>query len=575
VGDARARELIDLGTKAFSDKNPLDCLNQEIAENIYPERANFTRELILGEDFSSHLMDSYPVLVRRELGNSISAMLRPKDKPWFRQSTMDDDLDNDPEVAKFLEYMTKVTRAGIYDTRTKFIRATKEADHDFVSFGQPVISVEEAPSRDHLYYRCHHLRDCAWYENEIGDIDHLHRKDKMTARTMRRKFGEKVLHESVKRACEKSPGQMFDLRVVVMPSDEYDYVGEGSKNAKGRKHPFVIVYIDVTNERVLKEGGLPEFLYVVPRWHTIPGSQYAFSPAAMTALPDARMMQDLARIILESGEKAVDPPLAAKAEAVREANIQAGGITWVDLEHDGKISDAFAPVNLNADMRTGFAMRTDVRDLLSKAFFIDKLALPEAGAKMTAYEISQRLEEHVRNLLPLFEPMEAEYNTQLLDKSFALLANMNKFDWSLMPDILSKTETVWRFRNPMQEISERILVSQFQEALEIEAAAAQAGVAAKRINFAIARDDALRGMAGPAKWRKSDDDMAAEAVAATEAVETQEMLGEVAQGAALVDQVSDASMKLGQAMQPRQPVNGGALKTEQPKALPAPKRKAA
>jgi hypothetical protein len=572
VGDSRARELIELGSKLYTDKIPYDSLCQEIAEQLYPERADFTRQIVLGNEFADHLMDSYPLMVRRELGNSISSMLRPKDKPWFRQSTADDDLDNDPEVATFLEYLTKVTRANIYDTRTKFIRATKEGDHDFITFGQPVISIEEAPNRDHLLYKCHHPRDCAWLENEVGEIDHLHRKDKMSARAMKRRFGEKVLHESIKKACEKSPGQLFDLRVIVMPSDEYDYIGSDSKGAKGRKLPYVCVYIDVANEKVLKEGGLPEFLYAVPRWQTIPGWQYAFSQAAMTGLPDARMAQDLARILLESGEKAVDPPLLASGEHVREANLQAGSLSWVDLDGgDRKVSDFLSPMNINSDMRTGFAMRQDIRDMISKAFFIDKLQLPEAGSKMTAYEISQRLEEHVRNLLPLFEPMEVEYNTKLLDKSFALLNNMNKFDWSRMPEQLSGMETSWRFRNPMQDISERVLVTQFQESIQIEMAAKEVGVPVSRTDFARARDDALRGGGGPARWRKSDEAMEAEAGQIAEAAETQELLGDVSQGAALVDQLSDASMKVGQAMQPTPPVNGGALKAAPQKQLPPPR----
>jgi hypothetical protein len=570
MSDKRAQELIQLGSKLYSDKVPLDSLWQEIAEQVYPERADFTTTLSLGEEFADHLMDSYPTMVRRELGNSISAMLRPKDKPWFKQTTMDDDLDNDPEVARFLEYLTKTTRIGIYDPRAKFIRATKEGDHDFVTFGQPVISVEEAPNRDHLYFRCHHLRDCVWLENEIGEIDHLHRKDKITARKMKRAFGEKVLHESVKKACEKEPGKTFEMRVIVMPSDEYDYTKEGSKDGKGRKLPFVCVYIDVENEKILKEAGLPEFLYVVPRWHTIPGSQYAFSPAAMSALPDARMAQDMARIILESGEKAVDPPMVAREEAVREGNLQAGAITWIDTEYDERLGDPFRPIDLKPDMSTGFAMRQDIRDMLAKAFFIDKLALPEAGSKMTAYEISQRLEEHVRNLLPLFEPMEVEYNTKILDKAFALMSNMGRFDWSQMPDKLRGRDVSWRFTNPMQNISERVLVSQFQEALQVELAAAESGAATKRINVNRARDDAIRGIGAPAAWRLSDDEMAAIAAEAEEQAADDALVQEAAMGAELVGKLSDASMKVGQAIQPT-PVNGGALKSTPPKALPPPR----
>ncbi len=217
--DARAQELLDLGNKLFEAKAPLDTLCQEIAENCYPERADFTTQRNLGDDFAAHLSDSFPVLARRELGNSFSAILRPRDKSWFQASTGNEDLDKDPANARFLEYLTSEVRSAIYDPRTDLIGATKMADHDFAAFGQGIVSVEEGPTRQHLFFRPHHFRDCAWLENEIGVVDHLHRKDRMTARAMKRRFGEKNLHEHVKRACEKEPHKEFDLRVVTMPAD--------------------------------------------------------------------------------------------------------------------------------------------------------------------------------------------------------------------------------------------------------------------------------------------------------------------------------------------------------------------
>lgn len=234
--------------------------------------------LILGNEFSAHLADSFPVLTRRELGNSLSATLRPRDRAWFMCSTGIESIDNDPETARFLEYLTVCTRSDMYDPRGKFVRATKEADHDYVTFGQPVISVEEAPNRDHIYYKCHHLRDCAWLENEIGEIDHLHRKDKMTARAMVRKFKPSELHEQIKKAAEKEPNREFEVRVVALPSDEYDSFGSGDGTSKKKKLPFVIVYLDVENECMIREAPNAVFPYVVPRWQTISGSQYAFSP---------------------------------------------------------------------------------------------------------------------------------------------------------------------------------------------------------------------------------------------------------------------------------------------------------
>lgn len=559
MSDQRAQDLIDLGNRLFTKKGPLDSLRQEISETFYPERATFTRDEYLGRDYTRNTMDSYPILVRRELGDSVSATLRPRDQKWFAATTLDKERDAIPENAQFLEYITNVMRANMYDARAKFVRATKEGDHDFVTFGECVISSEEAPSRDHLYYRGFHLRDCAWLENEIGDVDHLHRKDAMSARNMIRRFGEAKVSQSVKDAAKKEPGKEIPMRVVMMPADEYDYTGQGAKKG-GKRLPYVIVYIDADNGKILDERPAVDFLYTVPRWKTISGSQYAFSPATVIGLPDGRMAQDMARILLESGEKAIDPPTIAKEEFVREANIAAGAITWIDSQFDGRVNEAFAPLQLNPDMRTGFAMRSELRDMLAKAFFIDKLRLPEATDQMTATEIRARLEEHVRNLLPLFEPMEHEYNNRILDKTFALLRNMGKINFEMMPASLSNTDLAWGFRNPMQEASERILASQYQEAMGLVVSGREAGlVSASPVNFDVALRDGVRGIGVPAKWQRTEEEIEAELAEKAKEAALAKAAQEAAAMVQLGQQAGDAeqSIQIAQAMQPM-PAEGAA-----------------
>ena len=547
MSDQRAQEMIDLGNKLFAKKAPLNSLHQEIALQFYPVRATFTMSGdYLGRDHADHLNDSYPVLVRRELGNSISSTLRPRDQKWFLATSLDEDRDQDPDNARYLEYVSQTIRTAMYDVRAKFVRATKEGDHDFITFGQCVLSVEESPDRQHLYYRAHHLRDCAWLENNIGDVDHIHRKDRMSARTMKRSFKESALHQSVKDACKNDPGQEFNVRCVMMPSDEYDYTGPDAKT-KGRKAPFIMCYVDADNGKMLAEIPSPDFIFVVPRWQTLPGLQYAVSPATSVALPDGRLAQTMALMIMEAGEKAIDPPTAADGDVFKEFNLQAGAMTWADLQGDRKISDVFQTIPINADMRTAFAMRADLREMLAKAFFIDKLNLPQVGPDMTATEVRARLEEHVRQLLPLFEPMEHEYNARLLDKTFFRLRAMNRFRTDIMPDTLSGADIAWGFRNPLQEASTRILVQQFREAIEVETGAANMGVGVMRTDLGIARDDAVRGIGVPAKWRRSNEDMEAEGQAKAKAAAIAKAAQEASAVAGIAQQAGDAaqSMRMG------------------------------
>lgn len=552
----RAVELISLGDRLWTDKAPLNALCQEIAENVYPERADFTTVRYLGENFSDNLMDSYPTLMRRELGNSFSSLLRPRGKPWFTASTRDDELDRDPAVAQFLEYLTNVTRQHMYDPRADLVGVTKMGDHDYVTFGQCVITVEEAANRQHLFYRNFHFKDVAFLENDLNKIDHVHRKDQMIARVAARMFGVKNLHESMRQALEREPGKKFQLRVVVMPSDEYDMIAKAAGGGKGtdsnegdlkggsKGHPYTVVYIDVDNAHIIKEGGLKLFPYLIPRWHRISGFQYAFSPAAMTSLPDSRMMQMMSRIILEAGEKSIDPPVIALEERIRDANLASGSITWVDAEYDGKVTDAFAPVHLNHDMKAGFSMRQDLREIMNRTWFLDKLSLPEASREMTAFETAKRIEDHVRNLLPLFEPVEQDYNNGLLDKSFDILNQMKVYDWSRMPDSLSNRDIFWSFKNPMQEASERILVEQYGEVLQLLQGAQAFGMQVPPVKIEVALKDAVRGTGAPAGWRKTQEEIDADAQEALKRQQIQGMAQELGQAGQVATQVGQGVQKL-------------------------------
>jgi hypothetical protein len=549
MSKTRAKELIDLGDRLFTAKAPLDSLNQEIAEQFCPDLAEFTTTLTLGEEFTSHLDDSYPQMLHRELSDAFSSMMRPRGKRWFRPTTLDDKLDAEVETSRFLEYLGDTIWRKLYDPKSKFIRATKEGDRFYSAFGQCVISVEEAPNRDHLYMRCHHLANCAWLENDIGEIDHLHRKERMTARKMKMAFGEKNIAPEVRTACEKEPGKEFSVRIIVMPSDEYDYTGGDSKRG-GKRLPFNVCYVDADNCKVLREGGLPDFSYVVPRWRTLSNSQYAFSPAAMTALPDARMQQTLARILMEAGEKMVDPPLIGVEEAVRDVNISAGAMSWIDFAYDERLGEALRPLEIKGDMRTGFAMRQDLREMLKGGFLVNKLNMPEPAKEMTAYEVAQRLEEHVRNLMPIFEPIEIEYNTRLLDKVFSVLKNMGVFDWGAMPETLMNADVSWAFESPLQEATSRLLVSKGQETLTAVMGAAQAGIVkALPIHPDAIVKDIIRGISGPSTWRKSDEEMAAEAEQMEQEQKMRATMAGAAQELATAGQVAEQVGKGAQQLQ--------------------------
>ena len=527
------------GDQLFGKRSQLMSLWQTLADEFYPERADFTTVRNVGEEFSKNLMSSYPVLARRDLGNSFAGMLRPTAKDWFKIGTNRPD-DEDTLSKQWLEWMGKLMKRAMYDRRAQFTRATKEGDHDFATFGQCAISTEMNRDRNGLLYRCWHLRDMAWAEDSEGKISTVHRKWQPTARELSQLF-PKTIHEAVRKKLEKDPYSEVHVRHVVMPAEEYAEL----PGAERIRTPFVSLHIDVDHKHVMETTGLWTKFYNIPRWQTVSGSQYAHSPAAVAALPDARLLQAMTLTLLSAGEKAVDPPMLAVREAIRgDVSIYAGGITWVDAEYDERLGEVLRAMTIdNRGLAFGLDSQQDLRSQLADAFYLSKLNLPPVtGRDMTAYEVGQRIQEFIRNTLPLFEPMELDYNGGLCEDTFELLIRNSPEIRASVPKAIQGADIQFSFESPLHEAVEKAKVGQLAESFQILAQAMQLDPGA--INILDGHEairDTLTAVV-PAKWLRDKatvEDLAQQQAAAAQA---QQMLATMQGGADVAKTLAESGM---------------------------------
>jgi len=498
-----AKKLKELALKLLGDKQSLSSLHQEIAENFYPQRADFTMNRALGDDFMYDKLTSYPMICRRELGNQFSTMLRPTSKPWFHAGIRFQEK-IDTETKQYLEGFEQVQRRAMYDPLSLFTRATKEGDHDFASFGQCVISLELAPSGDRLLYRSWHMRDVAWQEDETGQIGTVVRRWKPTIYEACKLF-EKTgnLDSRLTQKKDKEPFTTVDFIHIVVVADMYD------DDARGR--PRWSIYYDCTHDKLVQAVPIWGRHYIIPRWETVSNSQYAYSPAAVCALPDARLIQAMTFTLLEAGEKASNPPMVATKDAVRsDMALYAGGVTWVDNEYDEKLGEALRPVSQDyRGMTYGIELNRDVRAMIHKAFYLDALTLPERAPEMTAYEVGQRVQEYIRAALPLFEPMELDYNAALCEETFDILWRNGAFgDPRTWPSALRGADISFHFESPLHDAIEEVKGQKYQQAVQLTAEAVGVDPTMRfLLKGEQALRDALMGIGVPATWLNNPDEV--------------------------------------------------------------------
>lgn len=530
--------VLEQGNQLFEKRTSLLSLWQSIADNFYPERADFTVSRNVGEEFADNLYTSYPLLARRDLGNAIGAMLRPTSKEWKHIRTRDNYERLGVEARAWLEWADRKMTRAMYAKRSQFTRATKEGDHDFAAFGQCVIHTTLNRDGDGLLYRCYHLRDVAWVEDETGAANTVYRRWKPRAVDLVTLFRDKV-HPDVKDKAAKTPYCEIDCYHAIIPS----YTLPGG-DADQRNKPYRSVYIDVTHQHIMEDVGLFEQEYTIPRWQTVSGSQYAYSPATVAALPDARLIQSMTVVLLEAGEKAVTPPMLAVQEAIRgDVSLFSGGITWVDAAYDERLGEVLRPVSQDTSgFPLGLEMMQDTRTMIAEAFYLNKLALPAPEQEMTAYEVGQRVQEYIRQAMPLFEPMEAEYNGPLCEITFDKMMRAGAFGPpDSIPKELQGSDIEFVFESPLHDAVDRQKGQRFIEAAEMLATAASIdGTAGRIVDASRALRDTLSAIGVPAEWQRSETEVRDLAAREKEMQETSATLALMQQGADVAETISKA-----------------------------------
>lgn len=445
-------QLCQLSDKQFRLQAPMKSLWQILGNHFYPERSDFTVTRNVGQEFADQLMDSFPLLIRRDLGNSLSAMLRDGD--WFKMGV---DGNTDYAGESWLHQSTLQLKK-LFDHRSAaFVRASKEGDHDFVTFGQCVKSVEMNRLHKGLLFRCWHMRDCAWFEDTSGQVCGVMRKTKMSTRDLVTYFGEQNLHPNISKDRHKQPFSEQEILHIVIPSDLL-----GDEEIQNR-FPYVSIWIDVKNKVAIEEVGMSHKMYVVPRFQTIAGSAYAYSPATTVGLSDARTLQAMTHTLMEAAERYARPPIIATSRAVRsDIDLSPDGITWVDEKYDEKLGASLRPLYQDrGGWPIGNAERERITETLTSAFYLNKLTLPDPGHEMTATEVSERMRQYRRENLPLFAPIEAEDNGQICELAFQIAMENNLLGSPYdVPPSLRGRDVEFKFESPLtisenEEIAER------------------------------------------------------------------------------------------------------------------------
>lgn len=540
MADPRAELWLQRARAAWSHASQMRTFYERVGEIFYPERMDFHSQESDGRERYGHLFDSEPVLLRRELGDGIGGMLRPRAGEWFFPRAKGSAAE-DPQAQAWLDDATEKFRDRVYRPAARFEVAMRDADHDFVTFGTSILVSTLNRRRDGFFFRCAHPRNVAFELDEEEAVDVVFEELTLSARQLVKLFGRERLPVHMLQALDAAPSsgplRSFKVWRIVAPKTEHDW----RQRTPPTTATVASLYVDPVSCEFLAEAHMRIHPYHVRRWQTVvPGEVWGRSPVTSVALADSRTLNTAQRALLEGLEKAIDPPMGASSKVEGAVvNLFAGGVTYL-----GDVDDVrrhFQPIQDGARVDYGLQFTQERRQFLSRAMLQNLLRLPDQR-NMTAYEAAQRVEEWVRNASPVFEPMQAD-NAELMERLFALaLYEMNDkaglFE-SEPPEGLEEIE--FEFDDRLSEARRRLALyrtREFEQEMTQFAQVASGGDPAKAqiILAKVDWDEVLKAKrkAYPAAWLKDD----------RRAVEDMELVGLEQGGRRLLEMAQNAPPEL-------------------------------
>jgi hypothetical protein len=360
------------------------------------------------------LFDTTAVQANLTLANGCMSWMSPQESPWFSFESKGTD-----EEMRWHSEATQVAQVAL--SRSNYYTSQHEFYLDRSAFGVACLYVE-AGKKNKLNVQCWPVGTFCIDEDDEGNVDTVFREFELTIRQMVQKFGDAVSPKVKKLHDEGGTHLQTQVKMLhaIYPRED----GERDKEKIDDVNmPIASVYLDIDNKHVCRESGYEEMPCMVSRyleWGTSNGGLYGWSPS-FAALPEARQLNFLQKMMDALAEKSAFPPVLAPEELEGEIDASAGGVTYFDK--------ALAAANAMPKewMTQG---RYDVgldrvkmrQEAINRAFHVELFQMfSQLDKAMTAREVAERANEKLIQFSPTFSRLTTELFNPLLARVFNVL----------------------------------------------------------------------------------------------------------------------------------------------------------
>jgi len=387
---------------------------QEISEVISPRKSQFLGRATPGDKRMARVYDSTGIQANELLAAGLHGMATNPVSRWFALRMMDPALNEAAPVKQWLGDVERIMFAAMHAAESSITTHLHELYLDLGAYGTGILFVGKGA--DGLpRFQARELSECLIDENADGQVDTVYRKFRFTVRQVMQRWADTAPERVRKAFSDGRLDEEIEIVHAVEPRADRD-----PEKATREHMPFASWYLTGEDRQVLQEGGFEEFPYAVPRWYKTTGSVYGRSPG-MTALPDVKMLQEMAKTTIKAAQKVVDPPLKLTDDGViGPVRMIPGGLNFIRPNAD------IAPILTGGNIPLSLEMQEQVRNAIRTAFFVDVIQFFQSNPSMSATEVVHRTRERMRMMGPVIGRLEAELLGPLIARVYGILSRSGR-----------------------------------------------------------------------------------------------------------------------------------------------------
>lgn len=536
---------------------------EKMAPFVAPSRVGMAGSPAIGEKLLRGVYDSTGLVAAELMAMFIAGHIINPSQRWLSM-TMGDLQSDTQQSREWLEECRDITLKRL--ASSMFYAEAPEHLIDYAGFGTGCMITDEMPQPINktikgfrgFSFSAEKTGRFIIQDGIDGTVDTLFREFEATARVIsQRWFGGNVseaMPENVQQALRNGkPDEMFTIIHGIYPRERSKL---NSYVAKGM--PWASCWIEYKSKTIIHESGYRLFPAVAPRYMRTPGDPYGRGRGDL-AFPDISTLNTAKRMALEDWALKLRPPiLHASDSVIGTLRLTPGGPTSINT-HGRAVKDVIAPFETGSNPQLDQINEENLRKSIREIFYVDHILalLQVEKSEMTAFEFAKKMELLFKLMGPVYGRLEWEWLHKQIDILWDLQWEAKAFP-PPPPEVMQGSGKIdIEFQNPLAKAQR----SGDAEALQM--LIGDVGPLTQVHPDMWDRLDADKAFAGvaetrgiPAKWLRSDKDMAALRSAKDQQNQQELALARLEQGAGAMGKAAPMVKLMKDGGIPGMPTNG-------------------